>query len=91
MRWGGRLPTPEVGRAARIDVETMVTGRGGVAEWLRQGPAKPCTRVRFPAPPPISDLVKSQVTHCFCRPDSVRQNPWLATNIRRFAHRLITF
>src|SRR5881398_373971 len=25
--------------------------RGGVAEWLRQGPAKPCTRVRFPPPP----------------------------------------
>ena len=23
---------------------------GGVAEWLRQGPAKPCTRVRFPPP-----------------------------------------
>src|SRR3954462_4030499 len=27
---------------------------GGVAEWLRQGTANPCTRVRFPAPPPIS-------------------------------------
>ena len=27
---------------------------GGVAEWLRQGPAKPCTRVRFPSPPPRS-------------------------------------
>src|ERR1017187_5566492 len=26
-------------------------GTGGVAEWLRQGPAKPCTRVRFPPPP----------------------------------------
>src|SRR5690348_13867257 len=25
--------------------------RGGMAEWLRQGPAKPCTRVRFPLPP----------------------------------------
>jgi hypothetical protein len=24
---------------------------GGMAEWLRQGPAKPCTRVRFPLPP----------------------------------------
>ncbi len=24
---------------------------GGVAEWFRQGPAKPCTRVRFPPPP----------------------------------------
>src|ERR1700753_1356162 len=27
------------------------TSNGGVAEWLRQGPAKPCTRVRFPSPP----------------------------------------
>src|SRR6266852_5529848 len=26
-------------------------GCGGMAEWLRQGPAKPCTRVRFPLPP----------------------------------------
>src|ERR1700722_7339574 len=25
---------------------------GGVAEWLRQGPAKPCTPVRFRSPPP---------------------------------------
>src|SRR6266567_608140 len=24
---------------------------GGMAEWHRQGPAKPCTRVRFPLPP----------------------------------------
>ncbi len=24
---------------------------GGVAEWFRQGPAKPSTRVRFPSPP----------------------------------------
>src|SRR3954452_10452456 len=24
---------------------------GAVGEWLRQGPAKPCTRVRFPPPP----------------------------------------
>ena len=28
---------------------------GGVAEWFRQGPAKPCTRVRFPSPPPIPE------------------------------------
>src|SRR5690348_15717356 len=27
------------------------TPGGGVAEWLRQGPANPCTRVRFPSPP----------------------------------------
>ena len=31
--------------------EPLGTRRGGVAEWLRQGPAKPCTRVRFPPPP----------------------------------------
>ena len=29
--------------------------RGGVAEWFRQGPAKPCTRVRFPSPPPVPE------------------------------------
>jgi hypothetical protein len=28
---------------------------GDVAEWLRQGPAKPCTRVRFPASPPAAE------------------------------------
>ena len=27
------------------------TACGGMAEWFRQGPAKPCTRVRFPLPP----------------------------------------
>src|SRR5258707_7490846 len=32
---------------------------GGVAEWLRQGPAKPCTRVRFPSPPRILDDLPS--------------------------------
>src|SRR5580698_9624274 len=32
---------------------------GGVAEWLRQGPAKPCTRVRFPSPPPSGRRVTS--------------------------------
>ncbi len=26
---------------------------GDVAEWLRQRPAKPCTRVQFPASPPV--------------------------------------
>ena len=33
----------------------MVSGPGGVAEWLRQGPAKPCTAVRFRPPPPESE------------------------------------
>ena len=36
----GRPAGPSVGQIS-----------GGVAEWLRQGPAKPCTRVRFPPPP----------------------------------------
>ena len=29
----------------------IVSQPGGVAEWLRQGPAKPRTWVRFPPPP----------------------------------------
>src|ERR1035438_7271931 len=33
---------------------------GGVAEWLRQGPAKPCTRVRFPSPPPCVPRTRSR-------------------------------
>ena len=37
LRYPGRLPWRE--------------SPGGMAEWLRQGPAKPCTRVRFPLPP----------------------------------------
>ena len=39
---------------ARVPHRTSVSAPnmfGGVAEWLRQGPAKPCTRVRFPPPP----------------------------------------
>ena len=41
--------------------------RGGVAEWFRQGPAKPCTRVRFPSPPPIPErhLTVGQCNPCF--------------------------
>ena len=41
--------------------------RGGVAEWFRQGPAKPCTRVRFPSPPPIPErhLTVGQCSPCF--------------------------
>src|SRR5580658_8677007 len=45
---------PVVRSEARL-CGTLAVGQtcsyGGVAEWLRQGPAKPCTRVRFPAPP----------------------------------------
>ena len=32
----------------------ILSCRGGMAEWLRQRSAKPCTRVRFPFPPPHS-------------------------------------
>jgi dienelactone hydrolase len=38
-----------------------VIGPGDVAEWFRQGPAKPCTRVRFPASPPAVCLLSPQV------------------------------
>src|ERR1035438_4083519 len=44
-RWSARLPGIQHGLPARG------FAHGGVAEWLRQGPAKPCTRVRFPSPP----------------------------------------
>src|SRR5580693_1103342 len=45
-----------LGDATRRHVWLRVESRscGGVAEWLRQGPAKPCTRVRFPSPPPTT-------------------------------------
>src|SRR6266567_8142954 len=45
-----RIPASRTrpGRAGRGGVADP---SGGVAEWLRQGPAKPCTRVRFPPPP----------------------------------------
>ena len=36
---------------ARSRGQAHQASSGGVAEWLRQGPAKPCTRVRFPPPP----------------------------------------
>ena len=64
------LPPPrrhDAGAVRRIGVRRTGAGtlrsctHGGVAEWLRQGPAKPCTRVRFPPPPPTPDLLKLQV------------------------------
>ena len=42
---------------------------GGVAEWFRQGSAKPCTRVRFPSPPPNSH--KGKRTLAVCQPPGV--------------------
>ena len=47
----GRVSASFGTNSERWPVEPVGTRRGGVAEWLRQGPAKPCTRVRFPPPP----------------------------------------
>src|SRR5205085_11894782 len=50
--WGGSaVGLSEATGSRRRLWEASGTRRGGVAEWLRQGPAKPCTRVRFPPPP----------------------------------------
>jgi hypothetical protein len=46
----GCWPATVLGYPGRESV-ARAHGVGGVAEWLRQGPAKPCTRVRFPSPP----------------------------------------
>ena len=67
---GAILPSsrrdPRIGRRGRCGVAgvryragpvTARPSRGDVAEWLRQGPAKPCTRVRFPASPLRSSLL----------------------------------
>src|SRR4029078_945864 len=34
-----------------LDVTVVPGCPGGIAEWRGEGPAKPCTRVRFPLPP----------------------------------------
>ena len=48
--------TPTTGwLATRRGAALWLAGPGGVAEWLRQGPAKPCTPVRFRPPPPSCD------------------------------------
>ena len=39
-------------RRVRSGPRTTLVVSGGVAEWFRQGSAKPWTRVRFPSPPP---------------------------------------
>ena len=56
-----RRPLGGVGRRIAVPMASTAPGgpwcgfpgseHGGVAEWPRQGPAKPCTRVRFPPPP----------------------------------------
>jgi hypothetical protein len=48
---GRRIAVPMASTAPGNPVWFLGSGRGGVAEWPRQGPAKPCTRVRFPPPP----------------------------------------
>ena len=55
--------------------------RGGVAEWFRQGPAKPCTRVRFPSPPLAPDVQPSRPSRLpgvspDVRPSRPSRSPW---------------
>ena len=40
---------------------------GGVAEWFRQGPAKPCTAVRFRSPPLAVNPLESWITEVLSR------------------------
>jgi hypothetical protein len=49
-------------------------GAGGVAEWLRQGPAKPCTRVRFP-PPPRGAVSSAWYERCLDTAEVAGSNP----------------
>ncbi len=37
----------------RVPADRLAARRGGVAEWFRQGPAKPRTAVRFRPPPRV--------------------------------------
>ena len=48
---GSRLACRRSARLFGTGPAPRVSACGGMAEWLRQGPAKPCTRVRFPLPP----------------------------------------
>jgi hypothetical protein len=53
---GGAIIPIRMRRFKHPDGDDRITGRrGGVAEWFRQGPAKPRTAVRF-RPPPLSEL-----------------------------------
>ncbi len=50
---GGAIIPIRMERFKHPDGEGRIAGRhGGVAEWFRQGPAKPRTAVRFRPPPP---------------------------------------
>ena len=48
---GSRLASRRPARLSDTRARLCELACGGMAEWLRQGPAKPCTRVRFPLPP----------------------------------------
>ena len=54
---------------------------GDVAEWFRQGPAKPCTWVRFPASPPMinAPALKSSITN---RGTGGVIRPWICPDFR---------
>ena len=54
---------------------------GGVAEWFRQGPAKPRTRVRFPPPPPSVARLRAREARTTTRRGSLSpgRNPRLAS------------
>ena len=46
---------------------------GDVAEWFRQGPAKPSTWVRFPASPLCEGFLAGLLVHRAVRHDRLRQ------------------
>jgi hypothetical protein len=54
---GARVPVSASAPSGQLPEGVLPIGspHGGVAEWFRQGSAKPCTPVQFRAPPP-SDL-----------------------------------
>jgi hypothetical protein len=55
---------------------------GGVAEWLRQGPAKPCTRVRFPPPPRAISSVGERYLDTVEATGSIPVSPTTAMQVR---------
>ena len=63
---------------------------GGMAEWLRQGPAKPCTRVRFPLPPRgrLAQRESASLTRKRSLVQSQYRPPDLPARILRFARPL---
>ena len=60
---------------------------GGVAEWFRQGPAKPCTPVRFRSPPRTSWPAKLLVRGHFRSTRHARQRPLMTPGNQHFAPR----